>query len=1035
MLWAALLVSAVVAAAAAAWQLLCRQRARKQRLAEHRQRSRRIFGCLECGKEIVPPARLLRCGECREDTTLCLRCGPKCAFGQKHAHDEWHVDRVNLEVAWRVPSPLSLPNVLSESFRQWGERELLCDAADDGKWLSYAEVGRQVEAAGWHLVRELGLVPGDRVVLHAPSRPSFYLLQWACFRAGLVAVPVAERAPSEHVAQLIGLAEPRLVFSVIGNVAQGSYVLWGEQDLNRVVGARHRPLPIPRVAPDDLALLLPTSGTTGVPKLVCFTDAMMSRCASAVPKQGSDMVLLAYQPLRQAVDVLSKGGKIACCDWNGSLEGLLRAARRIRPTVFGGMPSLFSSLQSCGNNLNLLGNRVRTIVIGGARSSAEQKKWLFTRLSCVVLDGYGSTETGGLTLNGESGAEDLMLLDCPSLGYLTSDRPRPRGEIVSAIRPRTTPGYYKNEAATKECVVEIGGKRYWRTGDIGEKTESGIDVIDRMRNFFKLSNGLFVAPSQIETLFVQCASVAQCFVFAADDGESLVAAVVPRGAHSEQDILCGMRQMAAKHKLPPHEVPQRVLVDAEAWSEANGLLSSIGKVCRPMLAKRFHVASVRELPLPAICSSQLGSGVAQLVQETLGGLASDADTPLAVLGATSMNLAALQVVLRERFGAVVEVKQLAQLTVGELNALAFGDGAIEGRAKVDWMAEVESFAPNMCSNVLTFGKPLVFLTGASGFLGTFLLSELLRQTELDVLCLVRAANSVAAMERLRESFELYKLPQFDGSRVSVVVGSLDEPHLGLGSRDAFEQLARSRNFVVLHNGATVNSVLPYSALKWPNVGGTMQMIELAAGRPFHHISTIGMLSSSGTRDESEHVSPRALDVLSGYAQSKWVAEQLVLKWCRASVCHRVGSIAGSNPHDSINLLLRGVSLMGCVALECVPSSFPVIGCDFVAGGVVQLMSLAMSGKLEGRVFHFVSSDPLLPKDVFANVAQIEAHDFVAQVAAIQDPAHPLFFIRSSLAARKPSPLAAGPSDTATFRFSGRRAPPVSVEQLWRYALD
>jgi fatty acid CoA ligase FadD9 len=866
MLVVVVLAPVVAALLWAAWIWIARVKERQRRLAEHRGRSRRIFGCLECGVEIVPPAVLLRCGVCREDSTLCLRCGLGSPFGRAHPHDDWHEDTVSLETAWRVPQPLSLPNVMANAFAQWGERPLLCDAETE-RWMSYAEVGHRVDVLARHMLHDLGLVPGDRVVVHAPSRPSFYLVQWACFRAALVPVPVAERTPAGQVAELIRLSEPRVVFSLQDNVVPGGFALWrSEEELDEIFAASQRltgPLPVAASSGESLAMLLPTSGTTGTPKLVCFTDAMLARTASQIPKQGSEMVLLAYQPLRQAVDVLSKGGRIACCDWGGSLEALLRAARRVRPTVFGGMPSLFSALEAFEDTSNLLGNRVRTVVIGGAKSSPQQKKWIFTNLGCVVLDGYGSTETGGLSLNGESDAANLILVDCPSRGYMTSDIPRPRGEILSVVSQRTTPGYYKNDAATAECIVELGGKRYWRTGDIGEKTEAGITVIDRMRNFFKLSNGLFVAPSQLEALFVQCEAVRQCYVFAADDGECVMAAVVPWHPETttEVQVLAQMQRAGEHHQLASHEIPRRVLLDPESWNEANGLLSSIGKLCRPVLAKRFRVASARDLPLPPLGpDSGIGSGVAQLVQETLGAVAHDAATPLTLLGATSVSLAALQRALRDRYGAAVELKRLGQLTVGELASLMLGDGDVSQQAPRkhrNWQAEVDVIVLNPCRDVPREGAAAVFLTGSSGFLGAFLLSELLSQTELDVICLVRAPTDEAAMERIRATCRHYGLA-IDEKRVWAVAGALEEPHLGLGSREAFEKLARSRNFVVLHNAALVNSALPYEGLRGANVLGTAAMLELAAGRPFHHVSTIGLLSSSGTTSEEEMVSPRAL---------------------------------------------------------------------------------------------------------------------------------------------------------------------------------
>jgi thioester reductase-like protein len=175
------------------------------------------------------------------------------------------------------------------------------------------------------------------------------------------------------------------------------------------------------------------------------------------------------------------------------------------------------------------------------------------------------------------------------------------------------------------------------------------------------------------------------------------------------------------------------------------------------------------------------------------------------------------------------------------------------------------------------------------------------------------------------------------------------------------------------------------------------------------------------------------DALSGYAQSKWVAEQLVFKSAKECVAYRVGSVAGRNPHDSINLLLRGVARLGCVALDCVPPFFPVIDCADVARGIVRLMFRPR----QSRVFHFVSSAPLSAEQVFAAIPKVEADEFMTRVAAVQDPEDPLFFVRASLGKRR-TKRGAGASrvtDDVTAAHLGARAPPVSAEQLWRYATE
>jgi L-aminoadipate-semialdehyde dehydrogenase len=187
----------------------------------------------------------------------------------------------------------------------------------------------------------------------------------------------------------------------------------------------------------------------------------------------------------------------------------------------------------------------------------------------------------------------------------------------------------------------------------------------------------------------------------------------------------------------------------------------------------------------------------------------------------------------------------------------------------------------------------VFLTGASGFLGAYLLRDLLsrRSPSVRVIAHVRAKTSEAAFKRLVNSCTAYGLWSASWtSRLSCVTGNLGEPRLGLDIQ-TWSMLSEEVD-VVIHNGAQVHWVYPYSKLKVANVQGTVDALLLCSiGKPkqFAFVSSTSVLDSEHyVRLSEKSTAGGGTGVLevddlegsrtglgTGYGQSKWVGEYLV----------------------------------------------------------------------------------------------------------------------------------------------------------------
>jgi thioester reductase-like protein len=266
----------------------------------------------------------------------------------------------------------------------------------------------------------------------------------------------------------------------------------------------------------------------------------------------------------------------------------------------------------------------------------------------------------------------------------------------------------------------------------------------------------------------------------------------------------------------------------------------------------------------------------------------------------------------------------------------------------------------------------VILTGATGFVGAFLLHTLLRDTPVAVRCLVRPDRRGlrgGGLERIRRNLEEHGLwePAW-ADRIQPVEGDLRRPGLGWG--ESQQAAAADGIDAIFHGAAAVNWVQPYGALRAANVLGTLELLRLACRRSlaFHFVSTLGVCyaarRSGGMRVLSETDDPLPLlDRLHlGYAESKAVAEALV-RQARArglpAVVYRPALITGdsrsgaANPED---FLARGIG--ACVRMGLAPDvDWTIDACpvDHVALAVVRH---ATAGRDAGaEVLHLVHPQP------------------------------------------------------------------------------
>lgn len=293
-------------------------------------------------------------------------------------------------------------------------------------------------------------------------------------------------------------------------------------------------------------------------------------------------------------------------------------------------------------------------------------------------------------------------------------------------------------------------------------------------------------------------------------------------------------------------------------------------------------------------------------------------------------------------------------------------GTLVDTAKIDLRAEAilaPDIVPTTEVKAKTSSPNAVLLTGATGFLGAFLLHELLQQTQATVHCLVRSPDKTDAKDRIIKNLKRYALwqPSYE-LRIVPLSGDLAQPQLGL-SHQQFQHLAKTID-IIYHNGSMVNFMYPYSVMKATNVLSTETLLRLASQekiKPVHFVSTMGVFSPIAYDNNRIIRSQDAADRpegMYGYTQSKWVAEKLLaIAQSRGipTTIHRPAWVEGHSQTGACNQgdFLRSF-IKGCLQLGFAPDwqmPIDIVPVDYLSRAIVHLSTQATSA---GQAYNFAN---------------------------------------------------------------------------------
>jgi acyl-CoA synthetase (AMP-forming)/AMP-acid ligase II len=511
---------------------------------------------------------------------------------------------------FRSPFPdVEVPDVTLTAFvleaaESRGDRPALIDGPT-GETLTYAELARQVRSLAAGLAAR-GIGRGDVVALCAPNAPVYAVVFHAVAALGAVVTTVNPAYTAEEIgfqlrnagAKLAVVAAP---FAERAREAGATDVLvLGDAAFEELLGDGSAPLP-DAADPGDLVALPYSSGTTGLPKGVMLThrNVVANLCqVRAVQTLGEGDTVLGVLPFFHIYGMtvimnqaLRMGATVVTMP-RFELEGFLDLLERHRVTKVHLVPPIILALAKHpsveGRDLSAL----KWINSGAAPLSAELADACAARLGCLVVQGYGLTETSPVThavpVEREENRPGSIGPPIPSTECKVADLldgrdlgPGEDGEVW--IRgPQVMRGYLGDDEATAST---LDGDGWLHTGDIGHADEDGwFFLVDRLKELIKVK-GFQVAPAELEALLLEHPAVADAAVVGSPDdeaGEVPKAFVVAAGGR-ELDV--AELQAFVADRVATYKQVRRIEVVDEIPKSASG------KILRRVLVERERASA------------------------------------------------------------------------------------------------------------------------------------------------------------------------------------------------------------------------------------------------------------------------------------------------------------------------------------------------------------------------------------------------------------------------------------------------------------
>ncbi|MDC9598439.1 thioester reductase domain-containing protein [Xenorhabdus anantnagensis] len=877
--------------------------------------------------------------------------------------------------------------------------------SDPDETLTFGELDQRIERAA-HVLRYYGAKMGSNVAIAAQRGISWFVTMQAIWRIGAVYIPLNTMMPEKRLNDILASLPESILISddTVSAELKASTLIPMDAILNKRIQAKVAENSDIPVLGDHPAYVMFTSGSTGLPKAVQVQHDNLAACLCGFGKLLSISQrdhMLALTTFSFDISVLEllltivHGGSIyiTSIDTQRDAMALSEILSDSRFTFAQATPVTWSMALNAGWK-----PRPEMGMLCGGEALSQDLADQLIATGGTLWNVYGPTETTIWSTAFCMKKGDKVQLGGPIPGTSITIvdkhlRPVPKGTVGEILIGGlgVTAGYRNNPTETaKRYVPDMAqkGKRAYLTGDMARMLEDGSFIYMGRQDDQVKVRGYRIELGEIEIALRKQNGVQDAIIRVSGSGD--FAKIQAFVLFKPNLVVSG--DWVRETQVSLREVLHEAWIPTEYYRIPYIPLTSSGKRDKKRLeevAERLNAShdvvqprTETEKRVYDIWSSLLATDVFGINDDffQIGGHSILVARMVEhIEKAFSMRIPISGIYVEPTVARIASI--LDEMMVARQANPAQLVGTYHSEALIRQHAETlrndvylkEGVRPDGLVHANWYQPEKVLLTGATGYLGLHLLEQLLKQTSAKVICLCRASDAEHARERIKAGFKNYHIDVGNKlDRVDFVIGDLGQPRFGL-LPESWAQLAEEVD-VIYHNGALVNFIYPYSALKSINVDGTRTALDLACTtrlKHFHYVSSVNALFATESPRpymEDDRAMSESVRDPSGYSGSKWVSEGIINIARQRGVpvsIYRPGLILGhtrtgaAQGNDYLIASLKGYLAMGfypdhALLLDIVPV-------DYVAASLVHISKQSESN---GKFFNLFNPEQVSIRQFF-----------------------------------------------------------------------